>query len=100
MNSPSPFTVRRATPEDAAAVLECLRTAFEPYRGQYTPAAFEDTVLTSGTVGERFATMAVFVAVTAGGAVVGTVACNLVGAGEGHIRGMAVCPSWQGRCVA
>src|SRR5262249_46247484 len=74
--------------------------AFEPYRGLYTPAAFEDTVPTRGTVGQRFATMTVFVAATASGEVVGTVACNLVRKGEGHLRGMAVRPSWQGRGVA
>jgi ribosomal protein S18 acetylase RimI-like enzyme len=96
MSPTPPFSVRRATPEDAAAVLDCLRAAFEPYRGQYTPAAFEDTVLTPGTVGERLATMAVFLAVTPGGEVVGTVACEVVGVGEGHLRGMAVRPSWQG----
>jgi ribosomal protein S18 acetylase RimI-like enzyme len=57
-------------------------------------------VLTPGTVGERFATMAVFLAATPGGEVVGTVACGVVGEGEGHLRGMAVRRSWQGRGVA
>jgi RimJ/RimL family protein N-acetyltransferase len=100
MNQPYPFSVRRATPADAAAVLDCLRAAFEPYRVRYPRAAFEDTVPTPAGVAERFATMAVFVAATAGGEVVGTVACNVVGAGEGHLRGMAVRPDWQGRGVA
>src|SRR6516165_3042026 len=100
MTAQKPFFVRRATPEDAASLLECLRAAFEPYRELYTPAAFEDTVLTPNTVGERLATMAVFVAATASGEVVGTVACHLVGEGEGHLRGMAVRPSWQGRGVS
>jgi predicted N-acetyltransferase YhbS len=100
MSAQKPFSVRRARPEDATAVLDCLRAAFDPYRGLYTPAAFEDTVLTRGTVGQRFATMTVFVAATAAGEVVGTVACNLVCKGEGHLRGMAVRPSWQGRGVA
>src|SRR5262245_24665837 len=72
MTSPPPFSIRRATPGDATAVLDCLRAAFEPYRGQYTPAAFEDTVLTPGTLAQRFATMAVFLAATAEGEVVGT----------------------------
>jgi hypothetical protein len=84
---------RRARPEDATAVLDCLRAAFDPYRGLHTPAAFEDAVLTRGTVGQRFATMTVFFAATAAGEVVGTVACDLVGKGEGHLRGMAVRPS-------
>src|SRR5262245_45678253 len=87
MSAHEPFSVRRARPEDAAPILECLRAAFEPYRELYTPGAFEDTVLTPGTVGERLATMAVFVAATASGEVVGTVACHLVGAGAGHLRG-------------
>jgi RimJ/RimL family protein N-acetyltransferase len=100
MSPTSPISVRRATTEDSAGVLDCLRAAFEPYRGQYTPAAFEDTVLTPHTVCERFTSMAVFVAESPGGEVVGTVACNLVAAGEGHLRGMAVRPSWQGRGVA
>src|SRR5262245_37764865 len=99
--SPAPsFTVRRATPADAAAVPDCLRAAFEPYRGQYTPAAFEDTVLTPDTIGKRFATMTVFLAATAAGEVVGTVARGVVRVGEGHLRGMAALPSWQGRGVA
>jgi predicted N-acetyltransferase YhbS len=100
MSSQKPFSVRRARPEDAASLLDCLRAAFEPYRALYTPAAFADTVLTPGTLGERLATMAVFVAATASGEVVGTVACQVVGVGEGHLRGMAVRPSWQGRGVA
>jgi ribosomal protein S18 acetylase RimI-like enzyme len=100
MSVQKPFPVRRVRPEDAASLLECLRAAFEPFREQYTPAAIEDTVLTPGTVGERLATMAVFVAATASGEVVGTVACQLVGEGASHLRGMAVRPSWQGRGVA
>jgi RimJ/RimL family protein N-acetyltransferase len=100
MSRPPPFSVRQATPDDATAVLDCLGSAFEPYRGQYTPAAFADTVLTPATVGERFDAMAVFVAATLGGEVIGTVACCVVGGGEGHLRGMAVRPSWQGYGVA
>ena len=100
MSAQKPFSVRRARREDAASLLECLRAAFEPYRGLYTPAAFADTVLTPGTVGKRLATMAVFVAATATGEVIGTVACRPVGEGEGHLRGMAVLPGWQGRGVA
>jgi hypothetical protein len=38
--------VREATPRDAAAILECLSEAFEPFRHTYTPGAFTDTVLT------------------------------------------------------
>jgi ribosomal protein S18 acetylase RimI-like enzyme len=100
MSSQKHCTVRRARPEDAAAILDCLRAAVESYRALYTPAAFENTVLTPDTLRQRFATMAVFVAVLASGGVVGTVACHRVGEREGHLRGMAVCPGWQGRGVA
>ena len=44
--SPRELTIRRATPDDADVVLECLRRAFEPFRGRYTKEACEDTVLT------------------------------------------------------
>jgi RimJ/RimL family protein N-acetyltransferase len=100
MSEPLPFMVRRATLRDAAGILDCLRAAFEPYRERYTPGAYEDTVLTPDTLGCRLASMAVFVASTGGTEVVGTVACGVVGGGEGHLRGMAVRPEWQGSGVA
>jgi hypothetical protein len=31
------FVIRPASTEDAPAILQCLRAAFEPYRSQYTP---------------------------------------------------------------
>ena len=100
MSSHQSISVRRATPEDAGAILDCLGTSFEPFRKQYTLEAFADTVLTRETIGQRPAAMTVFVAATGDGEIIGTVAWNVVGAGEGHIRGMAVHPSWQGRGVA
>jgi GNAT superfamily N-acetyltransferase len=113
------FTIRRAAPPDAPGVLACLRAAFEPFRGQYSPAALADTTLMPATVQERLASMSVFVAVTPDGALIGTIGCHVVdpkkdghvvssakdghGVGsvkDGHIRGMAVLPRWQGRGVA
>ncbi len=44
--------------------------------------------------------MSVFVAVTADNQMVGTIACAVVHAGEGHLRGMAVLPGWHGRGIA
>ena len=38
------FQIRRATVADAHALRNCLSDAFEPYRTQYTPQAFADTV--------------------------------------------------------
>lgn len=92
--------IRKATNVDAPGILRCLSTAFEPYRSAYTPDAYLDTVLTPETLGERFQFMHIFVAVTAGNAIVGTIACGVASDGEGHLRGMAVLGDWQGRGVA
>jgi GNAT superfamily N-acetyltransferase len=97
---PSPFTIRRATPEDAAGVLACLRAAFAPYQSSYTPLAYEDTVLTAETLAQRFQFMSIFVAVSDSGEIVGTVGCNAISNREGHLRGMAVLADWQSKGVA
>jgi GNAT superfamily N-acetyltransferase len=92
-------TVRAAAACDASAILRCLHEAFAPYCTQYTPAALEDTVLTSATITERLQRMTVLVAVDESGDVVGTLACSNCER-EGHLRGMAVRPQWQGSGVA
>ena len=92
--------IRRATVEDASAILGCLRAAFEPYRSSYTPAAFADTVLSEETIQLRFACMCILVALNEKRDVVGTIGCSADGSGEGHLRGMAVLPAWQGHGVA
>lgn len=96
--------IRQATPSDAPGILECLRLAFEPYRSSYPPEAFLDTVVTPDALQHRLATMSVFVAVSESGEVVGTIACHVVdpavNSKEGHLRGMAVLPAWQGSGVA
>jgi hypothetical protein len=56
------FSVREATLSDALGILDCLQTAFEPYRPSYTPEAFGDTALTPETFNDRLAAMTVFVA--------------------------------------
>ena len=100
MNDQPLFIIRKASASDAPGILECLQTAFERFRESYTPGAFGDTVLTPETLEQRFSTMSLFVAVTSRGDVVGTIACGVISQEEGHIRGMAVRPSWQGRGVA
>jgi ribosomal protein S18 acetylase RimI-like enzyme len=100
VNAGLPFSIRHARGGDAEGIIDCLRIAFQPYRDDYTDAAFEDTVLTRDTIHQRLAAMAVFVASAEDGEIVGTVAGNVLGGGEGHIRGMAVRPSWQGCGVA
>jgi ribosomal protein S18 acetylase RimI-like enzyme len=93
------YFIRKGTGEDGPEILKCLAAAFEPYRTRYTPGAWLDTVLNSETIQQRLASMQVFVAVSAEG-VVGTIACADVDQDEGHLRGMAVLPAWQGRGVA
>ena len=92
--------VRRATSADAEAILRCLQAAFEPYRERYTAGAFRDTALTPETIHGRLASMQVFVALVPAGEIVGTIACALARAEEGHLRGMAVLREWQGAGVA
>jgi ribosomal protein S18 acetylase RimI-like enzyme len=92
------FQIRRAAVDDGEAILACLASAFAPYRDRYTPKGFADTVLDSSTVQERIGEMSVFVAV-AEGTIVGTIGCKANGE-EGHLRGMAVSPQWQGTSVA
>jgi predicted N-acetyltransferase YhbS len=94
------ITIRKTLGADAPGILECLKMAFAPYRDKYTPAAFVDTVLTAETIQHRLSQMWAFVAVTADNQVVGTIACAAVSASEGHLRGMAVLPEWQGRGIA
>jgi GNAT superfamily N-acetyltransferase len=97
---PAPdFVIVRATLDDSEGILGCLRAAFEPYRAQYTPAAYDDTVLTADTVRQRIETMTVLVARNEAGLIIGTIGAAARGA-EGHIRGMAVAPAWQGGAVA
>jgi hypothetical protein len=66
--------IRRATAADLPAVLHCLRAAFAPYEKRYTPAAFEDTVMTAESAARRIREMTVLVAVDEAGAVIGTIA--------------------------
>jgi ribosomal protein S18 acetylase RimI-like enzyme len=92
--------VRRARAKDRRSILQCLRAAFAPFESTYTAEAFLDTVLTQATLTERMAAMSVWVAVDEADKVIGTLACGTIGDREGHLRGMAVAPSWQGRRVA
>lgn len=94
------IAIRLANRADAKGILQCLRSAFAPYRKAYTPEAFRDTVLSPGTIGQRLAEMRVFVATTPTGRIVGTIGYHLRDAHEAHIRGMAVRTTWQGSGAA
>jgi len=89
------FSIMRATFDDSEGILSCLRAAFEPYRAQYTPAGYEDTVMTSETVRKRIEDMTVLIARNEAGLIIGTIGATARGA-KAHIRGMAVVPPSQG----
>jgi ribosomal protein S18 acetylase RimI-like enzyme len=90
--------IRKATGKDADGILSCLRAAFDRYRSKYTPEGFADTVLDTETIQARLQDMNVLVAVS-GEVVIGTIGYGINGQ-EGHLRGMAVHPDWQGTGVA
>ena len=94
------FVIRPASVLDAPAILHSLRAAFEPYRSQYAPPAWLDTVMTDDTLLHRLSSMTVLVAVGAQGHVVGTIGGVVLSASEGHLRGMAVLPDWHGCGIA
>jgi len=94
------FAIRKATTDDSAGILECLASAFAPFRESYTPEGLLDTILSPDTVQQRLQDMDVFVAVHTNGSVIGTIGCKVEHEGEGHLRGMAVKPEWQGSCLA
>lgn len=100
MMSDHRIVIRLAIKADAHGILECLASSFEPYRASYTPGAYLDTVLTAETITQRLESMQVMVAVVAGEQIIGTIAGAMSGQAEGHLRGMAVQPKWQGRGVA
>lgn len=94
------MTIRPARREDIPSVASCLAAAFAPYRESYTPDAFHDTVPTGERAERRFQEMTIFVAEDASSHIVGTIGCQAVAPGEGHLRGMAVVPEVQGRGIA
>lgn len=95
------ISIRTALAPDRDVILACLRRAFAPYETDYTPAAYQDTVLTTEGVAQRMQQMQVLVAIFEPEAkIVGTLAFSLLNNGEGHLRGMAVLPEWQGREIS
>ena len=93
-----PIQIRKAQSTDAEAIAGCLSASFARHRDEYTAGAYADTVLNSDGVLRRLQEMCLFVAIS-NGEIVGTIGC-MVKASEGHLRGMAVLPDWQGTGVA
>jgi ribosomal protein S18 acetylase RimI-like enzyme len=94
------YLIRRATASDAEGLADCLRSAFEPFRGAYNFEAFRDTAPTTSAMARRLEEMCLFVAVTESGEIVGSVGYKLVDTEEAHLRGMAVPPKYQGSGIA
>jgi putative methionine-R-sulfoxide reductase with GAF domain/GNAT superfamily N-acetyltransferase len=99
-NGSAAFAIRKATTDDSAEILECLASAFAPFRESYTPEVFLDTVLSPDTVQQRLRGMDIFVAARTNGSLIGTIAYKVEHAGEGHLRRMVVSPEWHGSLVA
>lgn len=95
-----PWTLRRATEADVPGLLRCLSEAFEPFRSRYTAGAYEDTTLTEETARERLRAMRVWVATDAAATIRGTAAWTVGPGNTGHLREMAVAPTWQGTGLA
>src|SRR5215475_3456993 len=93
------IAIRPASLADCQKILNCLDSAFAPYRGEYTSAAYADTVLNPESLRRRFGEMQILVAAHET-EVVGTIACSLTAPEEGHLRGMAVSPDLQGHGIA
>lgn len=101
--APEPILVRPAAAGDVDAMRACLLAAFEPYRADYTPGAFLDTVPDPEAIARRLREMTLLVATSAAAGaarVVGTIGHQVLEPGVGHLRGMAVLPAFQGRGVA
>lgn len=91
--------VRPARLDEAERIAQCLALAFEPFRLQYTDGAFQDTVPGPEAIRQRMAEMTVYVAAAPDGTILGTLASGFA-EHEGHLRGMAVRPGWQGHRLA
>jgi len=92
-------TIRRAGLKDIPGIVNCLAAAFEPYRETYTPAGFTDTVPTAKDVRRRLKEMTVLIA-EHGPSIIGSLSYQVYDSLEGHLRGMAVIPEFQGTGVA
>ena len=86
--------IRHARDADIPGILHCLQSAFAPFAQEYTEAAMRDTVLDSASLRSRMTHMSVFVAELNKG-IVGTIAAAPLDDEHGHLRGMAVLPSFE-----
>ncbi|MFX0024224.1 MAG: GNAT family N-acetyltransferase [Candidatus Hermodarchaeota archaeon] len=91
------FVIRKAIPKDAKGIHAVLLIAFAEFRDYYSSEGFTDTVMSEEAVLERMKEMIIYVAVDQNNIIIGTIGWQKVSNEEGHIRGMAVHPNWQGK---
>jgi ribosomal protein S18 acetylase RimI-like enzyme len=91
------YLIRPAKIEDAKGIYEVLLAAFEEFRYYYSPEGFNDTVMSELAVIKRMKEMILFVATDQKKRIIGTIGWQKLDNEEGHIRGMAVIPDYQGR---
>ncbi|UCC19205.1 MAG: GNAT family N-acetyltransferase [Promethearchaeota archaeon] len=91
------FVIRKAIHSDANNIHKVILAAFEEYQEYYTPEGFADTVMSEKSTLERMREMILYVAINQEGSIIGSIGWQKINEKEGHIRGMAVHPQWQGR---
>jgi len=91
------YIIRKAQPKDAKGIYEVVLAAFEDFRHFYSQEGFANTVMSEKAALERIKEMKIYVAIDQNGEIIGTIGWKKVSAKEGHIRGMAVHPKWQGK---
>ena len=90
--------LRRAVPQDAAAIATILREAFAEFKNDYTPEAFEIVTPAAEEIVSRFTEGPIWVAIL-DEKIVGTV--SVVPEPDWlYIRSMAVAPQAQGKGIA
>lgn len=93
----SKYIIRKAQLKDAKGIHEVVLAAFEDFRDFYSPEGFADTVMSEEVALERIKKMTLFVAVIQNQEIIGTVGWKRISEKEGHLRGMAVHPKFQGK---
>ncbi|MFW9822779.1 MAG: GNAT family N-acetyltransferase [Candidatus Thorarchaeota archaeon] len=91
------YSIRKAEHKDAKGIHEVILAAFEEFRFFYSPEGFADTVMSEEVALNRITEMNLYVAIDLNGAIMGTIGWTKVSKKEGHIRGMAVHPKYQGK---
>ncbi|MHA2035379.1 MAG: GNAT family N-acetyltransferase [Promethearchaeota archaeon] len=91
------YAIRKAEPKDAKGIHEVILTSFEEFRDYYSLEGFTDTVMSEELALKRIKEMNLFVTVDLNDEIIGTIGWKKVSMKEGHIRGMAVHPQFQGK---